>query len=169
MKTFPIEEVRRLFEYDPESGELYWKVARYRKIKPGMRAGADGTRGVVQICINKIMWKAHRLAWAHYYGAWPAGHIDHIDGNPANNAIANLRECTMSQNLANQKKRANNTSGYKGVYRSNYWKHQNKPWTASLRINGKNRFIGRYQTPAEAHVAYKLAAQHHFGEFARGG
>jgi len=115
------------------------------------------------------MLKAHRLAWAHYYGVWPTKRLDHIDGNSANNAIANLRECTMSQNLGNAKKRADNTSGYKGVYRSNYRKHQNKPWTAEIRIDGKKRHIGRYKTPADAHVAYLTAAKKLFGEFARAG
>lgn len=95
--------------------------------------------------------------------------LDHIDGNPANNAITNLRECSMSQNQANKKRRCDNASGYKGVYFSTYRKHQNKPWTASLRLNGKNRFVGRYKTPEEAHVAYVLAAQRYFGEFARSG
>lgn|SRR5262245_41315889 len=170
MRTFPIEVVRRLFDYDPNTGLLFWKVDRYRKIKAGMRAGStNGTRGIVQIGINKTMWKAHRIAWAHYYGAWPTRDIDHVDRNPANNAIANLRECTMSQNQGNKKKRIDNRSGYKGVYRSNYRKHQNKPWTAEIRIDGKRHHLGRYTTPEQAHVAYVLAAQQRFGEFARSG
>jgi hypothetical protein len=115
------------------------------------------------------MWKAHRLAWAHYYGIWPTRRLDHIDGNSANNAIANLRECSMSQNLGNAKRRADNSSGYKGVGRSNYWKHQNKPWTAVIRVDGKRHHLGRYKTPAEAHVAYVAAAKKLFGEFARAG
>jgi len=168
MKTLPVEYIRKRLAYNPITGEFLWIETPSQKLKPGARAGTTRS-GVVHIAIDKAMFKAHRLAWAHYYGIWPTKRLDHIDGNPANNSIANLRECSMSQNLGNSKKRADNTSGYKGVYRSSYRKHQNKPWTASLRLNGRNRFIGRYKTPADAHVAYLTAAKKLFGEFARAG
>lgn len=168
MKTLPIEYIRRRLAYNPMTGEFRWIETTSRKLKPGAKAGSTGTRHI-KIYVDKSMYMAHRLAWAHHYGAWPDRDLDHIDGNSFNNAIANLRECTMSQNQANKKRRVDNTSGYKGVYRSNYRKHQNKPWTAEIRISGKKRHIGRFKTPAEAHVAYVAAAKKLFGEFARAG
>jgi hypothetical protein len=42
--------------------------------------------------------------------------IDHMDGNRANNQIANLRAATRQENCRNRSKQKNNTSGYKNIY-----------------------------------------------------
>jgi len=39
-------------------------------------------------------------------------------------------------------------------------------WVAQINANGKKIFLGHYDTPEEAHAAYKEAALKHFGEFA---
>lgn len=89
--------------------------------------------------------------------------VDHIDGNGLNNARSNLRLATRSQNQANRGMSKNNKSGYKGVC---YDKKGNK-WTASIGHKGKRYAIGRYNTPEEAHEAYKAKAKELFGEFSR--
>jgi len=91
--------------------------------------------------------------------------IDHINGNGLDNRKANLRFCNNSQNLMNQRKRITNKSGYKGVsLRANGKK---KKWVAQIRINGNNKFIGHFETAAEAAIAYNNKAKELFGEFAR--
>lgn len=91
--------------------------------------------------------------------------VDHIDGNKSNNRIDNLRPASVSQNAWNSKKRVNNTSGYKGV--SFNAPGRERPWMASIGVNGKRKTIGRYETAEEAHQAYCAAAQALHGEFAR--
>lgn len=88
--------------------------------------------------------------------------VDHIDGNGLNNQKRNLRLCTKAQNGMNRTKQANNTSGYKGVRRD---KERNK-WIAQIKINQKNRFIGRFDSREEAARAYDAKALELFGEFA---
>lgn len=89
--------------------------------------------------------------------------VDHIDGNGLNNQRSNLRLASNSQNIANSRISKNNRSGYKGIY----WLASHKKWRAEIRVRGQQIFLGMYDTPEEAHEAYKAAALDHFGEFAR--
>lgn len=86
--------------------------------------------------------------------------VDHIDGNGLNNQRSNLRNCSNTENLRNQRINKNNTSGAKGVSRN-----RNK-WMASIRINGKQKNLGRYTDKKDAVIAYNEAAKKHYGEFA---
>ncbi len=51
------------------------------------------------------MYKAHRLAWFYVHGVWPKEQIDHINGDKADNCIANLRLADFSKNQANDGER----------------------------------------------------------------
>ena len=90
-------------------------------------------------------------------------HVDHIDCDPLNNRRSNLRLATNSQNQWNSKRYRNNTSGFKGV---SFHKNNNK-WAANIQHNGKQRHLGNFDSPEEAHAAYCKAAEEFFGEFAR--
>jgi hypothetical protein len=86
----------------------------------------------------------HRVVYELARGAIPAGlQIDHIDGDKTNNFLSNLRVVTNQQNQWNQTK----AKGY-------CWHKQNKKWMAYIKLNGKNKFLGYYDTESEAHQAY---------------
>ena len=87
--------------------------------------------------------------------------IDHIDNNPANNNVKNLRWCSQKDNLANQGKRINNKSGFKGVC---FYKPLNK-YKASININGKKKHLGYFETAEEASQVYEAKAREIHGEF----
>lgn len=94
----------------------------------------------------------------------PAGMLtDHIDGNTLNNCCSNLRAATYIQNGANQERRSNNKSGYKGVS----WKTHSRKWCAQIRANGKVKHIGYFSSPEKAARAYDNVAKEMYGEFAR--
>lgn len=66
-----------------------------------------------------------RVIFSMFYNLNEHLFIDHIDGNPLNNKISNLREVNVSLNGRNRKKNDNNTSGFTGVYfheKSNSWR-----------------------------------------------
>lgn len=89
--------------------------------------------------------------------------IDHVDGNKLNNTRSNLRLATRSQNGANTTRQVNNTSGYKGVS----WHKASGKWSADITKDYRRRHLGVFETPEEAHKAYKAAAMELYGEFAR--
>jgi hypothetical protein len=87
--------------------------------------------------------------------------IDHADGNPLNNSRANLRVCTARQNSINRKGWSG--TGVKGVYPE---RGQPGKYRACIRIVGKLKYLGHFQSIEAAGKAYAAAAQLHFGDFA---
>lgn len=88
--------------------------------------------------------------------------VDHINGDGLDNRRANLRVVTHAENLRNRGKQANNKSGYKGVH----WHSRKERWVASIRAEGKNKWLGSFKSPQEAALAYDRAARLYHGEFA---
>jgi len=146
--------------YDRQTGIFTWRTNGGSRAREGSLAGSVNSSGYRVIRIGGCDFYAHRIAWFFEFGVM-VDLIDHIDGNPSNNAISNLREATKSKNGANRGKQANNTSGFKGVT-----KHYRK-WVAQIQVNGRNLYIGLFETPEEASAAYTAKASTIFGEFSR--
>lgn len=159
-----IDVVREMFDYDPLTCVLRRKK-RYYRFQAGAIVGSKKKNGYITTKVYSRYFACHRLAWAHYYGEWPNGHIDHINGNPSDNRIVNLRVVSDQQNAFNRKAWATNKSGFKGVT----WKPRIKRWVANIHINNQQTHLGCFDTPEEAHAAYMAAAREHFGEYARAG
>lgn len=157
------ELLREMLDYDPSTGELTWKVKANKRFKIGDRALSLDGHGYLRVMIHGRHYQAHRLAWLHVHGRWPDQQIDHINGSRADNRLCNLREANQTQNNANTRLRCDNTSGFKGVS----WDKTKRRWQALIRVNGRAKHLGRYDTPEAAHAAYASAAQKTFGEFAR--
>ena len=158
MRTIDIDDLRRNLSYDPDTGVIMWIDSPRR----GLRAGYEHTRGYRCIRYQKIRTPEHRIAWALFYGEWPEYHIDHINGDHADNRIANLRVATWSQNSMNKPVQSNNKSGYKGVHRE---KSTGK-WVANINVAGTRYRLGRFNTAEEAYAKYCEAAPKIHGEFA---
>lgn len=158
------EYVKSILSYDPETGIFRWKVDRGSKIKAGSIAGSvpGNPNPYVNIKIDWVLYKAHRLAWLIMRGYMPES-IDHIDGDGANNRWCNLRECTMTQNKGNSRIYKNNTSGSKGVH---YSPGRRKPWRVSVQRERKRKWLSFF-TKEEADSAYLALAKELFGDFAR--
>lgn len=89
--------------------------------------------------------------------------VDHINHDALDNRRANLRLATASQNNCNARKRRGFcSSAYKGVG----WSKDEERWQASIRLNGKSRFLGYYDSEADAAAAYNVAASKIHGAFA---
>jgi hypothetical protein len=157
------DRVRELLNYDPETGVFTWAAQSSTRVKIGAVAGSVDIYGYHIIRVDGRLYRAHRLVWLYVHGEWPVGDIDHINGDPGDNRIANLRPATRSQNLANSKRRKNNTSGYKGVS----WNKQARKWHARIGVDGQYKHLGLFTDPAEAHEAWLAAAKKTSREFAR--
>lgn len=175
------EKLKIYVKYDKHTGEFVWATrpssmfsesenrtkehvsamwnGRYAETK----CGCISNTGHVHICIDRVEYLAHRLAWLYEHGEWPDKNIDHINGDPSDNRIENLRLSNQSQNGGNSKMPKNNTSGFKGVS----WCKLRDKWKSYIKVSRKYIHLGYFDCPAAASFAYQIAADIHFGDFAR--
>lgn len=159
------EVVRNLLRYEPETGRLYWRERpsamfssqRSHSTWNARYAGrealtADNGLGYKIGSIFNRHYLAHRIAWVIIYGKWPDV-IDHINGNPGDNRLSNLRSVTVSENCCNSKRNRKNTSGQTGVT----WSRAANKWAAQISLNGQAHFIGVFSDKADAIAARKSA------------
>lgn len=158
------ELLRTMFSYDPDTGRFTRLKGRQGHARAGDLAGRvewTGQRGI------KIMGKRyaeHRLAWLYVKGRLPVGEIDHINGNPGDNRIVNLRESSRSQNLHNTRGHSDSIVGLKGV---SFDDRCVRKFYARIKIDGKVVNLGHFLTAEDAAAAYNDAARAAFGEFAK--
>lgn len=88
--------------------------------------------------------------------------VDHKDHNGLNNRRGNLRVCTQSQNLANQRPRRDGTSRYRGVS----WNNKHQRWEANISVDNHQQHLGSFRVEEDAARAYDAAAREAWGEFA---
>jgi hypothetical protein len=157
------ERLREVLDYDPVTGIFIARVNLGGRMRARNVAGQIKTNGYRCIGIDGRRYLAHRLVWLYVHGRWPVDQIDHINRDPSDNSLANLREARPIDNRGNTGIRQDNASGYKGV---SFCKNRRK-WVAYLQIGHRNRNLGGFDTPEEAHLAYCEAAFRAFGEFAR--
>jgi hypothetical protein len=111
-------------------------------------------------------YPAHRIAWYLHTKQDPGAlQIDHINGNPSDNRIANLRLATPGQNAKNTRKKPGTASKYKGAS----WHARTGKWQSQIKVDGHNMHLGCFDTDYEAHLAYCKAAAVLHGEFANFG
>jgi hypothetical protein len=152
--------LNEIFTY--KNGSLIWAKQLSFRVWVGKKAGSTRKDGYGQVGINGVDYLLHKLIFMYHYGYMPK-YIDHIDGNPLNNCIENLRECTNQQNSFNSKISKNNTSGIKGVT----WDSSRSKWQAKCTLNNKTLHLGRFSDIKDAENAVKLARQTYHGQFAR--
>lgn len=156
MPELNAERARELLHYDSETGIFRWRVRPWKRsrAKAGDEAGYRRCDGYIRVGINGVSYYGHRLALLISTGKWPSELIDHIDGNPTNNRLANLRDVTGTVNAQNLKRtRANNRSGFLGA---SYHKHSGL-WSARIRVDGRCNSLGYFTTPDLAAAAYLSA------------
>lgn len=157
-------EVKDLFTYDSKTGKLHWIRSPRPQTKAGDAAGNRHPLGYIKIRIKGVLYQAHRLVWLFHFGSIPEV-IDHIDGDPENNRVENLRESSRLTNMFNAKKRKDNTSGVKGVS----WDKRYQKWAARLSILGSPKHVGYFSSLEEARAAMeKFRAERH-GKFTNHG
>ena len=153
--------IKAWFDYNAETGDITWKswvnpawykkegyYVRFMEERAGkpvefnkhpdghLRVSAGGTKGIY----------AHHIAWVLTHGKMPNNYIDHIDGDPENNRVENLRDVHHKINLRNQKMSSRNTSGVTGVSLD---KRVNK-WRAMVKFAGIYWSLGYYDTIEQA-------------------
>lgn len=160
----PLDRLRQLIRYDAETGNFWWLVKK-RGRRLDRPAGVKRSDGYRLVNIDGRVVYQHRLAWLFATGSIPNAEIDHIDGNPSNNAICNLRAADRHENAKNAGRHSNNTSGFKGVD----YRRKDGRWRARIRIKGQRVNLGLFASPEAAFAAYTAAADALHGEFVNHG
>jgi hypothetical protein len=146
-------------------GQIFWlRKAVYKNIGDpvGMSVKKSGHRSVF-LNVNKklVGFSESNVVWFLAHGEWPESEIDHIDGNPQNNKIENLRLASRAEQLQNRVSgkvgRAN-----KGVYKRDY----GNKWSAQIWVNGVCKNLGTYDSEKEAVEIRQLATEMMHGAFA---
>lgn len=158
-KLPPIEELKRLFHYDPDTGILTWKVSTSNRVRAGDEPGRLLNDGYKQLGVCGKRFATHRVCYAIYHGVDPHPmQVDHINHDRLDNRIDNLRLVSNQENHKNRSKSPRNTSGVTGVY----WHKQKNKWHAKIKSNGKNKHIGYFTNKADA-IAARRAAEKKYG------
>lgn len=168
------EILQECLAYSPSTGRFFYKPRDRKHFVDDRSYAIFHTRfsgkealhclngsGYLRGTVNGIKVYAHIAAWAITYGEWPKNEIDHINGDPLDNRIENLRDVTHRINNCNRAKSKDKSSRYIGVC---YNKHSKKKWKAQIRIDGQNLNLGHYDTEEDAAIA-RMNAQRKFSQF----
>lgn len=154
-----VRELRQMLAYDLDTGVFTWLAPPSRSglRLVGRQAGCVTIRpghGYRTISIHSLQFRAHLLAWIYVYGVRPTAELDHINGCRADNRLANLRDVSRTVNRQNQRiPGAGNSTGFLGVSRD----CRRQRFRARLKVDGRLRSFGSFDTPEEAHAAYLTA------------
>ena len=152
IKILTQDRLKELFHYDADTGVFVYKI-KNKISNVGDVVALNQKSKYLKCTIDGGQYKLHRLAWLYVYGYWPNDQIDHIDHNPSNNAIANLRDVSSAQNHQNRAHKTKSASGHLGVT----WHKRDKRWQAYIELNGKNIHLGQYTDLDVAIAARKQA------------
>jgi hypothetical protein len=139
--------------YVNEEGTVYRLDKRNKKItlcsdnKPDNTTGykriilTNNQRKKKQFYINRLVYYAFNSNW-NIFDSSTDNFIDHINRNPTDNRISNLRNVTQQHNNFNK-----NCKGYS-------YNKQTKKYHAYIRLNGKQKYLGYFENEEEARQAY---------------
>ena len=162
----------KILKYDPESGDLTWKV-KVRGYQIGDVAGFKWkSRNITYIRLSYLGEKilGHRVAWELFHGEKiPNGMmIDHLDGDGTNNSIHNLRVVTNQENQRNAKVNKNSQFGIAGVRFCTRNKGISGWFEARVRHNNECKYLGTFKTLLDA-CAERIKANNKYGYTIRHG
>jgi hypothetical protein len=140
VKIIP-DSIRDVLDYDPETGDLTWKINRGRAKAGALVRSPIPSTGYYRLTYKRKSYLAHRVAWFLHYGAQPEI-VDHINHDRTDNRINNLRSVTFQENICNTAK------------------DQGITWTSNgYRVKWRYRHVGRTKSIFHAHFMRIMAVR----------
>lgn len=168
-KILPQSDLKELFDYDPDTGILTWRIRPADHFKTrqafdawntkyaGKAAGSLNNDGYLQVGINGNRFQAHRIIYKWLHNEEPE-QIDHINHVRDNNRSVNLRAATNQINGMNRNMNSNNTSGVMGVS----WFKPSSKWRADIWADGKQINLGYFDAKKDA-INARQSAETEYG------
>lgn len=168
-KLLPSKEyLLECFEYNSESGDLYWKVRpithfssssiskQINSKHANTKAGHISTNGYVSVFLGRRQIAVHRIIWKIITGSDPIGiWIDHKNRIKTDNRFENLRLATQAENSRNRNRKNQCVTLHK----------KTNKWQASVSKLGKSYYLGLFANKEDAISAANKARKELFGEF----
>lgn len=126
--------LRALFTYDCETGRLYRLKVRNRWLD-----APEEVRGSM-VMVSGRPYRTDRVIWHYCHGSWPVGKLVHVNGDEADSRIDNLAEACLSP--------------IPGKLLGAHFNRRTGRWYAMISVNGRNKALGTFETPQEAHATY---------------
>lgn len=150
----------------PESGLIRISTSRSCTAIVGEWAGTldrvSSGREYWKVWFEGRFYKVSRIVYFLHTNIDPKEfEVDHIDRNPLNNNVDNLRLLDSSGQKHNMSIRKDNKSGARGVT----WSKNAKKWRTQIRINNRYVHLGYYNCLFEAAVAYNNAVAVEYPDF----
>ena len=158
-KALTANRLRKLLNYAPATGVFRWRVLKGGNNVGTVAGSIHPPKGYRQIYIDGKFYRANRLALLYMTGKWPKLEIGYINHKTSDTRWANLRAMTPSQRRATSRTR--NKLGVRGV-----WITKSGKYVARIKVAGKKKYLGLFDTIEKASVAYTRAAKDAFGQFA---
>lgn len=168
-----LSDVQEFLEYAPHypSG-LMWKIDKYggagKGQKKGLMAGSMcKAKGYWHVTLNGKSYRCQRVICVLHGLDIENQLIDHIDGNPSNNTIENLRTADYKKNGRNKRMPITNTTGFLGLSRRTHkgityweahWKENGNAKTKGFSV-GRHGEWGAFAKACEARKAGIKAAE----------
>lgn len=154
--------MREYINYNPSNGEMKWKKIPSNRTQAGKPCGENiDSKGYKRVCFSGRQYRAHRVAWALFYGEEPKTMIDHINRDKTDNRIKNLRLASNAENSRNSTISRKNSSGTTGVT----FHKAAKKWMAQIVVNKKMVYLGIFEKIEDAIAARRSAESNFFGQF----
>jgi hypothetical protein len=147
LKVFSSGDIWKFGFKGRSKSETWHQIKGYINLKKIYKRRVSNINGKIYTN-SRIIYKAFNLEW-NINDASPDNTIDHIDRNSLNNDIANLRVANMTEQSLN-KDCVINAKGYS-------WHKQKNKWRAYIKIDGKHKHLGHFDTDDEARQAYLFA------------
>lgn len=166
-KELPPQDIlKRLFDYNPETGDLFYKertidlckskraMSIFNALYAGKKVSSTNGKGYLISNFNGSIHRVHRICWSMVNGYLdPELQIDHENGIKTDNRVCNLRAVTNVQNSQNKVIDHKNTTGVTGVYRSK----RDNVWCAQINVNSNKVWLGTFERFEHAVKARKDA------------
>lgn len=167
----PLDYLRQCLRYEPDTGKFFWLERpmwmfadeRIWKSWNTRLAGREAlttkdNHGYARSKLAGQMVSGHRLAWYMGHGEHPDNEIDHINGDPGDNRLANLRHVTHAENSRNRKLNRDSRTAWHGVSRDRLTGF----WHAEIKFEQREVFLGSFITREEA-IAARRGAERALG------